>query len=193
MTSSPEDIEIDTARLRLRRFEIVDASWLHALDSDPDVMRWINGGEPVSLDFIRLNSLPLFMTSDPVLGFRAIVSHAEDRPIGWCCLRANEDPPVSASLGYRLFPDAWGMGYATEASRALLRFAFERARLEQVTATTYEENAASIRVLERLGFVLDRRFRVDLAGQQTAYFADTEPWPGDDLAFVLARTRWQRD
>ena len=67
----------------------------------------------------------------------------------------------SASLGY-VFDDAvWGHGYATEAVRAQLGWAFETLELNRVQAETDTRNAASARVLEKLGFVREGTLRED--------------------------------
>jgi RimJ/RimL family protein N-acetyltransferase len=56
-------------------------------------------------------------------------------------------------VGYILHPDHWGQGLATEAVEAVVRHVFSRRALEVVTADVDPENAASIRLLEKLGFV----------------------------------------
>jgi RimJ/RimL family protein N-acetyltransferase len=187
-------IEHITPRLVLRPFDNMDAGWLHALDNDPEVMRHINGGIETPASFVETVSLPLFMTPDPHapgLGYRKLLPLAGGDPLGWCCLRSGE-APGTASLGYRLRRDAWGRGYATEAAGALLDHGFRDLGLARVVAATYEHNTPSIRVLERLGFRLERRYREDLADQRTAYFEGTEAFPGLDLAWALAAEDWFR-
>lgn len=61
-------------------------------------------------------------------------------------------------LGYRYKLTAWGKGYATEAAREVLRHAFEVARLESVVAFAVPQNPASLKVIEKLGFVYQRDF-----------------------------------
>jgi RimJ/RimL family protein N-acetyltransferase len=67
----------------------------------------------------------------------------------------------SASLGYCFGDAAWGHGYATEAARVLLRWAFETLDLNRVQAETDTRNVASARVLEKLGFVREGTLRED--------------------------------
>jgi RimJ/RimL family protein N-acetyltransferase len=64
----------------------------------------------------------------------------------------------AAELGYRLLPEAWRLGYATEGARALVRHGFTVLDVEQVVATTMTLNAASRRVLEKTGLSLVRTF-----------------------------------
>ncbi len=179
-------LTVDTDRLRLRRFAATDIDWLVALDNDPEVMRFINGGEPVSRNYILRNILPVFMRPDVLPGFRVISLRDDDVALGWCCLRGDRGPP---RLGYRLQRSAWGQGYAVEAARGLLNAGFGQGT-DLVTATTYEDNIASVRVLEKLGFSLRRRFRADPAEQDTARSGDAEPWPGWDLEYQLTRDEW---
>ncbi len=62
-------------------------------------------------------------------------------------------------LGYALNPDYWGGGYAAEAGRAVLAFAFEKAGLSLVSAYCYAENRRSSAVLEKLGFTYEGMLR----------------------------------
>ena len=177
---------MQSERLTYRRPARDDLEDLHALDNDPDVMQWINGGQPVSLDQFTQQQLPVYLSSidGSLFGFWIIEESGEF--VGWVSLRAG-DKPHSASIGYRLKGSAWGKGYATEAARSLLELAFERERLETVTATTYERNVGSQRVLVKIGMRLVRRFRMteeDLTQQDTS-LNTTEVWDLDDLEFEI--------
>lgn len=173
-------------RLTYRRPTRDDLKDLHALDNDPDVMQWINGGLPVSLDQFTKQQLPVYLawTDESLFGFWIIEASGEFA--GWVSLRSL-DRPLSASIGYRLRRSAWGMGYATEAARSLLQLAFSKEHLETVTATTYERNVGSRRVLAKIGMKLVRRFRMveeDLAQQDTSLNVG-EVWDLDDLEFEI--------
>jgi RimJ/RimL family protein N-acetyltransferase len=94
-----------------------------------------------------------------------------------------ESDRVGASLGYWLGEPYWGFGYATEAARAMVGFAFDNLKLRQVTANALRDNFRSMRVLEKAGlsYIEDRledsveRGRVD-----TAFFAlDIADWLGN--------------
>lgn len=164
--------ELFSDRLRLRPFTHDDAPLLFELDNDPQVMKFINGGVPVSLPVIRNEILPTFLTPDPVAGFRVVESRDSGIPLGWCCLRGDAQPEAQASLGYRFLQRVWGNGYAVESASLLLDAGFASG-LERAIATTYEDNRPSIRVLETLGFELKLRFRADLEDQETAVFDST--------------------
>ncbi len=81
--------------------------------------------------------------------------------LGWCGLTRYNPDYRSASLGYCLTDAAWGHGYATEAAGALLQWAFESLDLNRVQAEADTRNAASARVLEKLGFVREGTLRED--------------------------------
>jgi RimJ/RimL family protein N-acetyltransferase len=79
--------------------------------------------------------------------------------IGWCSVGQWNPTYRSASLGYCLDEAAWGRGIATEAAGALLDWAFEALDLLRVQAEADTRNAASVRVLEKLGFTREGLLR----------------------------------
>jgi RimJ/RimL family protein N-acetyltransferase len=173
-------------RLTYRRSVRDDLKDLHALDNDPDVMEWINGGQPVSLDQFTGQVLPVYLSSldGSLFGFWVIEVSGEFA--GWVSLRPG-DKPLEASMGYRLKKSAWGMGYATEAARWMLERAFNEERLEMVTATTYEGNVGSQRVLAKIGMRLAGRFQMTEEGllRQDTSLSTGEVWGLDDLEFEI--------
>lgn len=179
-----------TPRMVLRRFTPGDAPLVHALDADPEVMRYLSGGSPTPLALIEAEILPAFIASSADgRGYWAAHAAAGGAFLGWFGLRPPADPALpAAELGYRLRREAWGRGLASEGVAALVAHAFGTLALAQLTAITYEENAASRRVLEKAGFTLHRRFRpsaADLAAPGTFAPGDAEPWPGHDLEYLL--------
>jgi [ribosomal protein S5]-alanine N-acetyltransferase len=100
--------------------------------------------------------------ADEGTGARLALDRASDGAfIGWCSLTRWNPDYRSASMGYCLDDAAWGHGYATEAARALLQWAFGTLDLNRVQAETDTRNAASARVLEKLGFVREGTLRED--------------------------------
>jgi [ribosomal protein S5]-alanine N-acetyltransferase len=93
-------------------------------------------------------------------GARLVIERAADATfIGWCCLVEWNAVHRSAMLGYCLDDAAWGQGLATEATSALLEWAFTTLDLNRVQAETDTRNAASSRVLEKLGFAREGTLR----------------------------------
>jgi [ribosomal protein S5]-alanine N-acetyltransferase len=153
---------LHTARLRLRPFGDADASDLFALHSNACVLRYWDA--PPWSERARAGH---FITACRQMaregtGARLAVDRARDGTfIGWCSLSRWNPGYRSASLGYCFADAAWGHGYATEAARALLRWAFDTLDLNRVQAETDTRNAASARVLEKLGFVREGTLRED--------------------------------
>ncbi len=81
----------------------------------------------------------------------AIVDKESGRFIGWCGLDQRDPEKPCPVLFYLLERATWGRGLATEAATGLLRFAFRELQLERVDAACGPENAASRRVLEKIG------------------------------------------
>jgi RimJ/RimL family protein N-acetyltransferase len=191
-------ILLETDRLILRRFTPADVDHVFALDNDPEVMRYINGGTPMPLEVIENDILPRFMQYDeqhPAYGFWAAVTKTTGDFMGWFSFRPQKDRPDEIELGYRFRQAAWGQGYATEGARALIHKGFTELGMQCVVATTYEENLASRRVMEKLGLTFRRAFRLtpdDLMRVDTAYTASAEIWDGDDVEYVLKRSDYEK-
>ena len=77
------------------------------------------------------------------------------------------------SVGYRLDPDLWGNGYATEALQAVVRFIFTCTELDRLQATADVRNTASNRVLAKCGFVLEGTIR---RGKMVSTYCDYNIW-----------------
>ncbi len=193
-----DDILLETKRLILRRFTAHDLDHLFELDNDPEVMRYINGGAPVSRRVIQNEILPTFLTYDsrhPVFGFWVADHKKTGDFLGWFSLRPTSSRAGDLLLGFRLRRAAWGHGYATEGVCALIKKGFSEPGVQRIVATTYEKNRASRRVLEKAGLTLIRRFRLtpaDLQQADTFHTDAMEIWDGDDLEYALIKSAWQQ-
>jgi RimJ/RimL family protein N-acetyltransferase len=159
-------IFLETSRLTLRRFTDADEDDLVALDGDPEVMRFLNGGRPTPREEVRSRVLPAlfgYYERFEDLGFWAAEEKSTGRFLGWFHFRPYKNEPRDGDieLGYRLRRSAWGKGYATEGSRALIRKGFTELGVERVVAETMTVNAASRRVMEKAGLTLVRTFHRD--------------------------------
>ena len=181
---------LETERLVLRRFTVADVDNLVSLDADPDVTHFITGGIPSSRAEIEDEVLPEFLAYYERFegyGFWAAVERTTGEFLGWFHFRPrDEDSLDEAELGYRLRKSAWGKGYATEGSRALIRKGFTEFGVQRVVAEAVAVNVASRRVMEKAGLRFVRTFH--------------QPWPykieGDELGdveYALTRADWQRD
>ena len=145
----------------MRQFTLDDAPLLYALDSDPEVMRYISKGVPTPLEKITGKVLPKWLryyeTSDH-LGFWAAHERASGDFIGWFHLRPDRFAPEEMELGYRLMRRFWGRGYATEGACALVEKAFTDWGIDRVVAATLVDNTASQRVMEKCGLRFETQF-----------------------------------
>jgi len=151
-----------TARLRLRPFNAADADALFALHSSAFVLRYWDA--PPWSERARAERFIAACRemADEGSGSRLAIERVSDGAfIGWCSLTRWNPDYRSASLGYCLHDAAWGYGYGTEAASALLEWAFDTLDLNRVQAETDTRNAASARVLEKLGFVREGTLRED--------------------------------
>lgn len=144
-------IILQTPRLILRRFTEDDAQLILSLNSDPEVLKYLH--EPAletEADAKRILTdiiLPQYKNN---LGRWAIHTKDSHEFIGWCGLKHR--PFIDEiDLGYRLAKKAWGKGYATEAARHTLDYAFNVLQLKLITGRAHIENSASIKVLEKIG------------------------------------------
>jgi RimJ/RimL family protein N-acetyltransferase len=178
---------LETERLLLRRFTESDVANLHDLDGDPEVMRFVNGGKPVSRDVIREETLPRFLRAyERFEGFGvwAVIERSTGEFAGWFEFYPRKHgSPEEVELGYRLRRSAWGKGYATEGSRAVIRKGFTELGVHRVVAETMAVNTASRRVMEKAGLKFVRTFHQD--------------WPerieGDeygDVEYALTKADW---
>ena len=158
----PVHVLLETERLILRRFTLDDVDLVTALDADPAVMRYINGGRATPRAEIRDDYLPAWLAyyeRGERYGFWAAVEKTTGNFLGWFHLRPlPEDPDDEPELGYRLTAAAWGQGYATEGSRALIARAFGVLGVRRVYATTMAVNVGSWRVMAKAGLRPVRTF-----------------------------------
>jgi RimJ/RimL family protein N-acetyltransferase len=192
-------VYLETERLMLRRLTEADVDNLVELDSDPEVMRFLSGGPATPRNVIERDILPRCLLSYedfPGFGVWAAIEKASGVFLGWLSLRPHEDsPPGEVELGYRLRRAAWGRGYATEGSRALIRKGFTELGVRRVVATTYQHNLASRRVMERLGMAHVRSYRLtpeEIADPGTFHSTSQEIWEGDEVEYALEKADWER-
>lgn len=140
-----------TDRLSLEPIELSHIDDLVELDSDPEVVRYVGG---VSSDHERYRTvlMPLMLAwPDAPYGFFAVYPKDARAFLGWFHLRPSVADASMLELGYRLRRSAWGQGFATEGSRALLRHAFFTLNQSEVDACADPANKASTHVMVKCG------------------------------------------
>ena len=174
---------LHTARLRLRPFAGSDADALYALHSNAHVLRYWDSPpwtEPARAERFLASCQQL---AEEGSGARLAIDRASDAAfLGWCSLSRWNPDHRSAALGYCFGEAAWGQGYATEAARAHLQWAFDTLDLNRVQAETDTRNGASARVLEKLGFVREGTLREDCVVNGDV---------SDSWVYGLLRREWQ--
>ncbi len=199
MGDSPMAVALETERLWLRRFTHDDIDALVALDNDPEVMRYLNGGAPTPRAVIESEVLPRFLGSyahSDGLGVFAAIEKATGEFLGWFGFQPRDGAEAGEiELGYRLQRAAWGKGYATEGARALIRRGFTELGVQRIMATTYQDNLPSRRVMERAGLRFVRAYRMapeELEAEATSFVSADDLWDGDDVEYALERSEWER-
>lgn len=148
---------IETERLILRPHTIEDIEPSYQMNLDEQVSEFTGDGGVVSFEEMerRIKEDVLGDYAKHGFGRFAVVEKSSGEFIGFAGLKYLEDM-AEVDLGYRLISSKWGKGYATEASRACLDFAFNELELQRVVAMVLPENAGSIRVLQKLGFQYEK-------------------------------------
>jgi RimJ/RimL family protein N-acetyltransferase len=143
---------LETPRLSLRQFRADDADDLFRLHRDPRVMRYIGNGSVGTRESVAmtLGRAARQYRNYPGLGIWPATERDSGEFIGWFCLQYVPQT-VEIEVGYRLLPEAWGYGYATEGARTLLRYGFDVLGLFRIIGLTHPGNTASQRVLRKAG------------------------------------------
>lgn len=146
--------QLETERLYLRRVTLADADLLLAVWNDPAFIRNV-GDRGVrtnseAVEAMKCGALKLY--TDYGYGPYAMLRKADGSRIGICGLfkRDNLDFP---DIGFGVLPDYCGQGYASEASFAVMAHARDDLAIETLTAIVSQDNAPSIRLIEKLGLV----------------------------------------
>jgi RimJ/RimL family protein N-acetyltransferase len=177
---------LESDRLTLRRFTSADVELLVTLDSDPEVIRFLTGQPTPRAEVAGVVLPALLKVYDdyPQLGTFAAHDRA-DVFIGWFGLQPTKDA-LTVDVGYRLNRTAWGKGYATEGTRALIDKAFGELGMERVVADTMAVNHRSRAVMRRSGLRFVRIYH--------EYFDD--PLPGTEFGeveYAIDRETWEAE
>jgi RimJ/RimL family protein N-acetyltransferase len=152
---------IHTERLLLRPFKEGDLEALHAMQSDEEVVRYLYYGVR-SLDAVRtalarkIASVSIDGEGDGVSA--AVILRDTGELVADLSLWMVSEGHKQGELGFTVHPAHQRRGYATEAARPLLDFAFNTAGLHRVIGRTEARNAASVRVFEKLGMRYEAHF-----------------------------------
>lgn len=144
---------LETERLILREFVKSDWKSVHEYASDPEVVRFLEWGPNTadeSLSFLE-GTLACQREKPRRIFEFAITLKENGKLIGACGLRLRENDHEQADLGYCYNRSYWGHGYAREASKAVVDFAFKNLNLHRIAATCDSSNLGSAAVLRHTG------------------------------------------
>lgn len=148
---------LETSRLLLRLPTLDDVSTLCVLRSNPEVTRYIgDGGVETHSEVERFLANAVRYQERQGMGYCLVFEKSTGRFIGQAgifhlglCENQQE-----IEVAYRLLPEYWGQGYATELAKALVHWGFAHLEIEELVAATHPDNVASQRVLTKAGFSL---------------------------------------
>ncbi|MGO8719679.1 MAG: GNAT family N-acetyltransferase [Acidobacteriaceae bacterium] len=150
---------IETERLRLRPWQNQDLPVFAEMNADPRVRRFFPSLLSREESDVSVAAFRKMCERDG-FGFLAAELRETSAFIGLIGIQRMTFPlptvpPPAVEIGWRLHPQSWGKGLATEGARAVLRFAFEELQLPEVVAFTIPANLPSRRVMEKLGMTRD--------------------------------------
>lgn len=161
---------IETERLLLREMVVEDAQDMLRLYSNPEVQKYT--GENVITSKDEIHKKIKEKQSDYKnhgYGRWVTILKKENLFVGWAGL-AYLPEFDEIDIGYRFLPEFWGYGLATEASNAILSYAFEKLKLKRIVAIALKENKASIRVMEKVGMEFDKYAPYELGSKDAAWY-----------------------
>ena len=157
---------LETDRLILRELQLSDAEAFFAMDSNPIVHQYL-WNKPVQKieETIEIIAFVRKQYIDNGIGRFAMISKDTNEFIGWAGLKLNTEEVNNKvnfyDIGYRLDEKFWGKGYASEATFAWLKYAFETMNIKTMEAAAHTKNAASNRILQKIGMQMTEQYLED--------------------------------
>jgi [ribosomal protein S5]-alanine N-acetyltransferase len=152
---------LETPRLLLRPLTLEDVGPLFALTTIPEVIRYVGNRPSASIDEARhyLETGALRDYAIHGYGRHAVVLKETGAVIGFHGFKVMAELGET-ELGYRLLPEHWGKGLASEAAKMLVEHAWRGLALSRIVSVIHPENEASKNVVRKLGMKMERRVRV---------------------------------
>lgn len=146
--------QIITENLILRRMEISDAEAVFQFFADSEVVKYhdVEAFESVEQAKLLINRLNTRFNNNQGIRW-GIARKTNNIIIGTCGYNQWNKERARAEIGYELAKQHWRKGIMTEALQAIIKFGFERIELKKIVARVMVENTASMKLLEKLGFV----------------------------------------
>ena len=157
---------IETNNLILREFRDTDVDGIFKLDSDREVHKYL-GNNPIKtmVEAEKIISFFHLQYKERGIGRLACVEKPSGKFIGWAGLKLNlgEKEILNGytdfiDIGYRLLPNFWGKGYATEASLASIEYGFKKLKYNVIYGAADVDNIGSNKVLNKIGLGFKNEF-----------------------------------
>ncbi|HEY2043067.1 MAG TPA: GNAT family N-acetyltransferase [Jatrophihabitans sp.] len=157
---------LHTERLLIRDWQETDVDAAFAIYGSPEIAHWLTPAmQQVSEPTVMAAILQAWIEAQPNMtppsGRWAIARRDGDEVVGGLLIRLLPPYDTDLELGWQLRPDAWGNGYATEASRALMRWAFDQG-VDELFAVARPNNSRAVATASRLG--------MQWVGETTKYY-----------------------
>jgi RimJ/RimL family protein N-acetyltransferase len=179
-------MRIETPRLILRNWREDDREAFHRLSSDETVMRFFSFRRSRAEADAMMDRVAVENAARG-FGFGAVELKETNRCIGMAGLKPTSDVPLrqpeAIEIGWRLVPECWGQGYATEAAQALLAHGFDTLGLDEIVSFAVHDNVASTAVMRRIGMT-----RIDGGDFDHPLVADTHPHLKRHVLYALSRS-----
>ena len=180
------DIVLETERLILRRIDESDAALQYRVLNTPAVMEHLGGPKELhEIEAKHAKSMASFARDG--FGFMMMIEKASGELVGHAGIKrvdAESAPnPGDHEIGWLVREDRWRRGYALEAMREVIAWAFETIRAPHLVALTNAANAASWRLMEKLGM----RRRQDLDFEDPDYPPELNPM----IQYSITREEWE--
>jgi len=156
---------LTTPRLLLRTFRRDDLPHYAALNSDPEVVRYL-GGPLTPAQSTSIAEWAQELYAGEGIGLVAVERLSDGAFLGMCGLHRLQSFPDDVEVAWRLAHPYWGCGYATEAASAWVDHAFTTLGLHRVISITDPPNLRSLAVMHRLGMVFEREAEVEEDGER---------------------------
>ncbi|MGB3080463.1 MAG: GNAT family N-acetyltransferase [Saprospiraceae bacterium] len=156
---------INSTRLRLRYILNSDLDSVHHLHSLPETNKYNTLGIPENIGVTKriVNEWIEELNKNPILCYSFVIEQKIDNLFaGLIALNLGKPKYRSAEVWFKLLPEFWGKGYATEAVKEIIHFGFHDLNLHRIEAGCAVDNVASIKVLEKTGMILEGRTRKKL-------------------------------
>jgi ribosomal-protein-alanine N-acetyltransferase len=168
---------LETERLILRHLNGEDAGFILELLNEPSFLQYIGDkGVRNEEDAVRyIQTGPIASYERFGFGLYRVELKETGVPIGICGL-LKRDTLEDVDLGFAFLPRFWSKGYAVESAAATLAYGRSALGVKRIAAITNPDNAASIRLLEKIGFRFDRMVRMSEGEPELKLFlSDVSP------------------